>query len=191
MFLDSIFGKRRYRAPAAALYHVLVGQARLPWFYLDLGVPDTPEGRFEMVSVHAFLVLNRLKPAPGGAQGEAEELGQEIFDLMFADMDRNLREMGTGDLGVAKRVKSLASGFYGRIAAYQEGLNGEAGLLQSALVRNVYGGVAPDGAADAMAAYLKSSAGCLKELTFDQILDGRLCFGPVPIHSAAHAGSDS
>jgi cytochrome b pre-mRNA-processing protein 3 len=191
MFLDSIFRKRRYRAPAAALYDVLVGQARMPWFYLDLGVPDTAEGRFEMVSVHAFLVLNRLKLALGAGPSEADDLGQAIFDLMFADMDRNLREMGTGDLGVAKRVKSLAAGFFGRIAAYEEGLNGEAGLLESALLRNVYGGVARDGAAEAMAAYLKSSAGCLKELTFDEILDGRLCFGPVPNRSAAHAGSAS
>ena len=191
MFLDSIFRKRRSQVPADELYAALVGQARMPRFSRDLGVPDTAEGRFEMVSVHAFLVLNRLKAAPGGGTSEADELGQAIFDLMFADMDRNLREMGIGDLGVAKRVKSLAAGFYGRIAAYEEGLNGNTVLLVSALVRNVYGGVAPEGAAEAMAAYLESSVACLKELTLGEILDGQLYFGPVPSCSTAPAGSDS
>ena len=102
MMLDTLFRKRRLRAPAGQVYGALVAQARDPWFYRRLGVPDTVEGRFEMVALHCFLVLNRLKMAHRDGQPLAQQLGQAVFDMMFADMDRNLREMGIGDLGIAE-----------------------------------------------------------------------------------------
>lgn len=179
MFLETLLRRRRLDGPATAIYGALVAQARAPGFYRALGVPDTPEGRFEMIALHAFLVLNRLKRPDTARTAGDGELGQALFDLMFTDMDRNLREMGIGDLGVAKRVKALARGFYGRIAAYDRGLEDGEGL-EEALVRNVYGGRAPGGAAVALAAYTMASLGTLRRLSLEDIRSGTLAFAPVP-----------
>jgi cytochrome b pre-mRNA-processing protein 3 len=131
---DGLFKNRRVKRVAFELYNSAVNQARLPVFYTDLGVPDTLEGRFDMISLHVFLVLRRLKHE--GAP--MVDLGQAVFDAMFADFDRNFREMGVGDFGVGNRVKKLARGFYGRVAAYDEGLEGDDTILMAALSRNVY-----------------------------------------------------
>ncbi len=178
MILDTLFRKRRLSTPAGLIYGALVAQARDPWFYSELGVPDTVEGRFEMVALHGFLVLNRLKTARRHGLPLAEQLGQAIFDMMFADMDRNLREMGIGDLGIAKRVKALVKGFYGRIKAYEEGLAGTDGLLAEALDRNVFAGAAADGAAQALAVYLQDSVACLGDIPLEAMMGGRLAFAP-------------
>ena len=98
-----------------------MAQARKPDFYRTAGVPDTVQGRFEMIALHMFLVLHRLKQEGG----TGTDLAQNLFDLMFQDMDRNLRELGTGDLAVGKRIKTLAKELYGRIAAYEKGLNAD------------------------------------------------------------------
>ncbi|MDH3241417.1 MAG: ubiquinol-cytochrome C chaperone [Alphaproteobacteria bacterium] len=183
MMLPSLFRKRAPEAAADALYGALVRQARAPWFYRDLGVPDTAEGRFEMIALHGFLVLHRIKAARQAEGPRAEQLGQALFDLMFADMDRNLREMGTGDLGVAKRVKALAKGFLGRIAAYEEGLNGADGDLGQALNRNVFAGSAGPGALATLTTYVRASAGRLASTSIDDMARGRLAFAatePVP-----------
>ena len=79
-----------------------------------LGIPDTFEGRFESLTLHATLVLRRLQAceAPGPA------LAQELVDTVFAQFDRTLREMGVGDTTVPKRMKTMAEAFLGRSAAY-------------------------------------------------------------------------
>lgn len=176
MILSSLFRKRAPEAAADVVYGALVRQARAPWFYRDLGVPDTVEGRFEMIALHGFLVLHRIKAVEGEDGPRAEALGQAIFDLMFADMDRNLREMGTGDLGVAKRVKALAKGFLGRIAAYEDGLGDTGGRLAEALDRNVFAGAGDPGALEALADYVRGSVGRLAALSIDEIAEGRLDF---------------
>jgi len=176
MILDTLFRKRRLDTPASLIYGALVAQARDPWFYGELGVPDTVEGRFEMIALHEFLVLRRLKTEKQGGQPKAEELGQAIFDLMFADMDRNLREMGVGDLGIAKRVKALIKEFYGRIKAYEEGLSGANWLLAEALNRNVFSGEAAIGTAHALAVYLQNSVASLEEVPFEAMMGGHLSF---------------
>src|SRR5262245_5163238 len=102
---------------ARRLYARIVEQARCATFYAEGGVPDTLDGRFEMVALHCFLLLRRLKDG-----GQAQRLGQAIVDLMFDDMDAALREMGAGDLGVGRRVRRMAEGFRGRTAAYDHGL---------------------------------------------------------------------
>lgn len=164
---------------AASLYRAAVTQARQPDFYVGYGVPDTVDGRFELVALHVFLVLHRLK---GGGEA-ADRLGQVLFDLMFADMDQNLREMGAGDLGVGPRVKFMARAFYGRIAAYQDGLAEESDrTLNAALRRNLYG-TAPspsDAAMAAMANYLRRGVGQLEAATIDDLLAGRVTF-PTPL----------
>ncbi|MFQ5972657.1 MAG: ubiquinol-cytochrome C chaperone family protein [Alphaproteobacteria bacterium] len=162
---------------AESLYNEIVAQARQPGFYRHLGVPDTALGRFEMISLHAFLVLRRIKAM--GARGR--ELGQQVHDFMFADMDRNLREMGVGDLGVGKRVKMLASNLYGRIDAYDSALMHDDDRLVAALRRNLYATAAPaDAQIAAMAAYLRREAEALDGSSDEVIFSGVVRFGAPP-----------
>src|SRR5690242_9073061 len=103
-----MFGRTKRHIPEAtvrALYGAIVAQARAPAFYMNYGVPDTLDGRFELLVLHAFLYFRRLKREPAAEAGEA---GQAVFDLMFLDMDRSLRELGVGDLSVPKKIKRMA-----------------------------------------------------------------------------------
>lgn len=172
----SLFRRRSLQEPASALYLALVAQARAPVFYLSFGVPDTLDGRFDMIALHAFLLLRRLKA--DGSDGKPAELGQEIFDLMFADMDRNLREMGVGDLGIAPKVKAMVRAFYGRVAAYEAGLDAaEETVLAEALKRNLYRGVAPaEDHVRAMAAYVRKQAAFLDGQPTEELLAGTVRF---------------
>ena len=89
--------KDRKQTAAFELYTAMVTQARQPDFYAKLGVPDTMEGRFDLILVHAFILFRRLKADDGD-----RDLAQHIFDVMFADLDQNMREMGIGDVGILK-----------------------------------------------------------------------------------------
>jgi cytochrome b pre-mRNA-processing protein 3 len=166
---------RRNRAPAEALYGSLVDQARQPAFYATLGVPDTVDGRFDMIAVHAFLLMRRLR-----AEGEAARgLSQSLFDIMFADMDQNLREIGVGDLGVGKRVKAMAQAFYGRVGAYDAGLDDSSDpALAAALRRNLYRKTAPSEAqVTALATYMRRENAALAGQALDTLHGGRVAFG--------------
>ncbi len=170
--------------PARALYAAVVAQARRPVFYRGFAVADTPAGRFEMIAVHAFLLLHRLK-AEGTAAGA---LAQEVFDAMFADMDQNLREMGIGDLAVGKRVKRLAQGFYGRIAAYERGVeNADPAVLAAALRRNLYGdATAEDAQLAAMTDYMRRQVAALAAQSMDELRAGRVTFEPPGAFAPCH-----
>ena len=169
------FRPSRHRDPAAALYAGIVNQARRPAFYADLGVPDTVDGRFDMIALHTFLVLRRLR-------GErTADLAQDLFDVMFEDMDRNLREMGAGDLGVGSRVKTMAKAFYGRIAAYDQGLASGDDSLGEALRRNLYRKAEPVARQlDALVAYVRREAAALERHDLRRLIAGDLAFGPAP-----------
>jgi cytochrome b pre-mRNA-processing protein 3 len=116
------------------VYGAVVAQARRPYFYSELGVPDTLDGRFDMILLHLALVLQRLK------EGREEKgLSQDVVDVMFADLDRNLREMGVGDLSVAKKIKPMAAAFSGRTDAYCRAIaEGALDDLAAAIARNVF-----------------------------------------------------
>src|SRR5258708_34970346 len=101
------------RGTIEAIYGMIVTQAREPLFYRDLGVPDTVNGRFDLLLLHLWMVLRRLKATSGGAG-----LCQALFDRFCEDMDANLREMGVGDLTVPKRMQAFGEAFYGRTAAH-------------------------------------------------------------------------
>jgi cytochrome b pre-mRNA-processing protein 3 len=160
-----------HEAAGQQLYLAAVEQARQPAFYAAGGVPDTIDGRFEMIALHVFLVLYRLK------RGEAG-LARALSEALFADMDRGLREMGAGDLGVGKRVQAMAQAFYGRVTAYEAGL-GAAGesVLHQAVERNVYGTVAagPEQVA-AMARYLRDSVDVLHRLPDAAVAAGEIAW---------------
>ena len=106
------------RGTIEAIYGMIVTQAREPLFYRALGVPDTVNGRFDLLLLHLWLVLRRLKSVEGGAA-----LSQALFDHFCNDMDDNLREMGVGDLTVPKRMQAFGEAFYGRTAAYDLALD--------------------------------------------------------------------
>jgi len=177
MTLRSLFQRPRPQPqPAELLYLEIVRQARQPAFYARFGVPDTLDGRFDMIVLHAVLVLLRLKAE--GAVGEA--LGQALFDVLFADMDRSLREMGVGDLGVGKRVKQMGKAVYGRLAAYDAALAAGETELEAAVARNLYGTVAPAPVhVAAMARYIRAGAAQLGAQPVDALAAGRLAF-PAP-----------
>ncbi len=116
--LDPLAPWRRQQPNAAKLYGAIVAQARLPVFYQELGVPDTLEGRFLLLSLHLFAVLHRLKQ-DGPA---AHDLAQELTDQFSEDMETVLREIGVGDLAVPKTMRKLAASSAGLLQAYEEAL---------------------------------------------------------------------
>lgn len=177
MRLRAIFGHRQEAVRANGLYLAIVAQARQAGFYEHLGVPDTVDGRFEMIVVHAVMILRRLR----GAGAEGKKLSQALFDRMFADMDRSLRELGAGDLGVGRRVKTMAKAFYGRAEVYEQGLDGPEGALEEAVERNVYGTVASSARhASEMTRYFRHEMASLSEFNEQDLLEGRVSFGPPP-----------
>jgi cytochrome b pre-mRNA-processing protein 3 len=169
---------------AQLLYHTAVTQARQPTFYSDHGIPDSVDGRFDLIVMHVFLLLRPLNKmaqpgAPLPVRGRAGDIAQSLFDTMFGDMDRSLREMGVSDIAVGKRVKHMAKAFYGRVAAYDEALAGSDELLREALRRNLFGTVAPTPAhVDAMADYLRCQTGHMVSVPEARILSGEVQFAP-------------
>ncbi len=165
------------REAAGLAYRRVVEQARQPGFFIECGVPDTLDGRFELICLHAFLYLHRLKRE----RPQAAPLGQRFFDAMFADFDRSLREMGTGDLSVGREVKRMAEAFYGRVAAYERGLAADDAVLEPALARNLFGTAAPTQARlAAMAGYVRREAARLNRQGAAELLAGRVSFGHPP-----------
>lgn len=166
--------------PASLLYQALAAQSRRPEFYVAAGVPDSLDGRFDLLVLHVILLLRRLKSE--GATGRA--LGQAIFDVMVTDFDRAVRELGGGDVGVGKRIKAMISAFYGRLAAYDAALaEADDAALQAALRRNVYGTV-KDGIdaawLGALSAYVRREAEGLARQEGAALIGGMIDFAPPP-----------
>ncbi len=146
------------KATISALYGAIVAQARRPAFYTGYGVPDTVEGRFDMIVLHLALFLRRLKTEPA----DVHALGQGVFDLFCRDMDHNLREMGVGDLAVPKKMRRMGEAFYGRLDAYDRALtSGGSEAMAAALSRNVLPG-APAADAQRLAAYAATAMRALE-----------------------------
>ena len=173
MKLKALLGlEKPYEDTAFTLYGSIVAQARRPYFYSDLKVVDTVEGRYDMIIMHAFLLFHRLK----GENENAKKLGQVVFDTMFKDIDQSLREMGVGDMGVGRRVKKMASSFYGRVAAYDKALAAEDNVdLEQAIARNIFNKTEADELVlRHLATYMRRNVEQLENLSVDEILDGNL-----------------
>lgn len=172
--LKRFLGRRNGHDKAAhALYLTAVEQARQPHFYAALGVPDSLDGRFEMIVLHVYLILRSLRRH----DDPAADIGQRLFDVMFADMDRSLREMGVADISVGKRIKQMAKAFYGRVAAYDAALSAPSTALEQALRRNAYGTAVPaDGQVTTLADYLRGQAADLAEIPGERLLRGDFRF---------------
>ena len=171
---------RRSRRPdplasaSRRLHELLVARARDPIFHTDFAVPDTIDGRFDLLALHAFLVLDALK-----SQGDAGgKLGTELASVIFAGFDQALRELGVGDFGISRRMKALAGAFYGRLEAYRAA--DSARQLAPVLLRNIYrGDVARAHEAAMLAHYVLSARGRLMGHAAD-LLQGNADFGPLP-----------
>ncbi|MBI5319939.1 ubiquinol-cytochrome C chaperone family protein [Bradyrhizobium sp.] len=169
------FRKPRLAPPGTieAIYGMIVTQAREPLFYRDLGVPDTVNGRFDLVLLHLWLVLRRLKSV-----GSGTVLSQALFDHFCNDMDDNLREMGVGDLAVPKRMQAFGEAFYGRTAAYDMALTEGSEALAGAICKNVLNGANLEKASE-LAAYAGTAMAMLAQLDDAALLNGGWQF-PLP-----------
>jgi len=172
--LISLSRSRSPRRIAPLLYGKLVAAARAPAFYRDLKVPDTIEGRYEMIALHAALLLLRVRE---GSRGQAR-LAQAVLDFMAADWDQSIRELGVGDLSVARYMKRLGEGFYGRATAYDEALKDPDGAaISNVLVRNVYAGADPgEPILAAFSAYVSRQARHLAGQPAEAIAAGQVDF---------------
>jgi cytochrome b pre-mRNA-processing protein 3 len=162
------------RGTIEAIYGTIVTQAREPSFYRDLGVGDTVNGRFDLLVLHLWMVLRRLRSAEG-----VGDLSQALFDHFCDDMDANLREMGVGDLAVPKRMQAFGEAFYGRAAAYDLGLGRGPESLAQAVCKNVLNGADMENAWR-LATYIETAVANLASLDTTAILAARWTF-PVPV----------
>ena len=169
----SLFKRKASRNSVRAVYWSIVAGARNEKLYAEWGVPDSVDGRYDMIILHCVLVLERLSSAEAGSKAFAQALTDEVF----ADMDRSLREMGVGDLSVGKRVRRMAEIFYGRAQSYRPLLQaGDMPGLAEALRRNVFAGADPGTGADYLASYSLRALAHLQECPIEPILSGELAF---------------
>jgi cytochrome b pre-mRNA-processing protein 3 len=163
-----------------AIYGMIVTQTREPLFYRDLGVPDTVDGRFDLLLLHLWMVLRRLRAARDGM-----EPAQALFDRFCEDMDDNLREMGVGDLAVPRRMQAFGEAFYGRSRAYDDALSqgAEQGTekatdaLAQAISKNILNGGGRD-RARGLAAYAMAAVTWLAACDDVAVLRGSWRFPP-------------
>ncbi|RYJ01457.1 MAG: ubiquinol-cytochrome C chaperone, partial [Acetobacteraceae bacterium] len=162
-----------------------------PWFFGPLAVPDTLDGRFDVVGLHVALLIRRLRQ---DADKRGPAIAQAVFDAMFADMDINLREMGVSDLRVGKRMRQMWEAFHGRCLAYEAALDaGDQAALATALDRNVWRAEheasPPPAAALALAGHMAAIAAGLAGQPFAALARGQVQFPatPAPTPSASEA----
>ena len=169
-----LFRRSTNQAIIDRLYLAIVEASRARPLYADLGVPDTFEGRFESLTLHAVLVLRHLRTSaePG------PDMAQDLVDTVFQHFDRTLREMGVGDTVVPKRMKKMAEAFLGRSAAYDEAFRGDPAGLRETIARNVLNGT---GDASALTHYVEAGLAAIAAAPLQDFVDGTPPF-PDPSH---------
>ncbi len=179
--LNRLFGKNREHVSDArkvgSLYGVIMTQARTPALFQEYGVPDEFENRFELLTLHMFLVLTRLK-----REGRAgHDLSRLLTEYMVSDLDRTCREMGIGDVGVVKRMKGFMSGFYGRLLAYEKAAASEDPKdILRALDKNLFANISTDiPKLEAMRAYIAKQTAHLDAQSFAALQKGEISFSLV------------
>lgn len=173
MKLTNLFRRTAAENPVRTAYAAIVAAARHPRFYAEWAVPDTLDGRFDMIVLHVVLLLERLKAGDAAAAA----FSQALTDELFADMDRSLREMGVGDLSVGKKVRRMAEVFYGRALAYGPPLReGDAIALAGALRRNIFAGESTPEDPALLAAYARRQFEALRTAPEEDILSARFKF---------------
>lgn len=177
--------RKSIKSAAAGLYQAVVAQSRDPRFYTELGVSDTLDGRFDLVSMHVFLIIARLRQEKGGCK-----LGQALFDCMFRSMDDTLREIGVGDLSVPKHMHKMMKAFNGRAHTYFAAINdNNFESLEQAVIRNIYRteGDGVPAAAHQMADYVSLASDSLRMQDFQALSAGHVSFPSIPYYEEARA----
>jgi cytochrome b pre-mRNA-processing protein 3 len=171
LVLKWLFGTRPATETGRQLYAATARQARDPWFYLQAGAPDTPEGRFEIYALHVILLLHRMK----GEGPHALETSQALFDAFVRSLDDALRDMGVGDLSMGKKMRKLGEAFYGRVKSYDEALARlpDREPLRAVMRRTVYAGGGVQGA-EPLSDYAVRAVQKLTAEPVEEILQGRL-----------------
>ena len=173
MFFAHWRARRANRLLIDQIHGEIVAAARAPALYREAGVADTIEGRFEMVVLHAALLVRRLLAL--GPQGA--DMAQELVDRVFRGFEDALREMAIGDAGVARRIKTMAGDFAGRSRAYAAALDsGDEAALAAALARNVYGASAAPPEATGLARRVAAAAAALDQARYEDFAAGRFRF---------------
>jgi cytochrome b pre-mRNA-processing protein 3 len=172
--LREILGRQVQTADEAnRLHDAIVKQARDRRFFTDLGVPDSIDGRFDLLLLHAFMVFRVLDTR--GPEGK--QLAQKACDVMFRALDEAVRELGIGDMGVPRRVKAMSSAYTGRSQAYAAAIEEGTPVLIEALTRNLYRGTAVDpGHVASVADYVVSEMTRLDTLAYERFAAGQLDF---------------
>lgn len=164
--------KSSWKEQAQDLYAFAVDLARQPFFYTQYNVPDTPEGRYELLTLHLFLILYRLKNPIAGDPDYPQEISQEICDLMVADLDHSLRDLRLSDLKIARQFKQFIEGFYGRLVAYDDAIEKGPEHLQKALLRNIYGDNCVGNEAQLLTTYTMTQHSHFSTTSLPQLIKG-------------------
>jgi len=173
MLFDRWRARRANRLLIDQIHGEIVAAARAPALYQEARVPDTLDGRFEMVALHAGLAVRRLMAL--GPQGA--DMAQELVDRVFRGFEDALREMAIGDVGVARRLKTMAGDFAGRSRAYAAALDSrDETVLAATLARNVYGAASPPPEAARLARRAAAAAAALDATPFEDFAGGRFRF---------------
>ena len=155
------------------LYGAIVAQARCAAFYSGYGVPDTVQGRFDLIVLHMVLLLDRLARVNDSGRG----IGQQLFDVFCRDLDDNLREMGVGNLAVPKQMRRFGEAFYGRQAAYLAAFAAaDERELEKAIARNIFQTGDIEAGAARLARYARATLGQFKFQEESALLRGEVAF---------------
>jgi len=173
MFLQRLLKPGPVRSVGESLYAATVAQARTPALYAELGAPDTPDGRFEVYTLHVVLVLDRLR----GVGSEAAAVSQALFDAYISGLDNGLRELAVGDLSVGKTMRRLGEAFYGRAKALTAAFDAlpDRAALDGLLTRTVFGG-ADDEPAAKLGDYLLEARAALDATPKETLLAGEIAW---------------
>jgi cytochrome b pre-mRNA-processing protein 3 len=173
MFLQRLLKPGPARSVAEKLYAATVAQARQPALYADFGAPDTPDGRFEVYTLHVLLVLGRLREI--GAT--AATTSQAYFDAYIGGLDNGLRELAVGDLSVGKTMRKLGEAFYGRGKAMDDALAAlpDRSMLDALLGRTVFNGAEGVDPA-ALRVYLLQARDSLAGASAESLLAGEIAW---------------
>ncbi|WP_019961720.1 ubiquinol-cytochrome C chaperone family protein [Woodsholea maritima] len=169
--LKGFFTRKSDKTTAEPLYQAIVSAARRPFLYQKNPELDTLDGRFNLLSLHVILVIRRIN-----TQGEAAKaFAQDLFDIMFKDMEAAIREIGAGDTTVGKKIRTMAEAFYGAAKAYEPGLEAkDQEALSEVLARNVFNREGRDEASDLLASYVLTSEARLLAQPFEDYLSGQI-----------------
>lgn len=153
--LDRIFARKRENATLRPLYDAVVDRAREPHWYIEGGVPDTLDGRFDMLSTILACVLARLEKEPDSGQQQAW-----LTEVFIDDMDGNLRQMGIGDMSVGKNVGMMMGSLGGKLSALRIAFDDPDADMAESVKRNIF----PETAvADAALAHVVNALGRFQE----------------------------